>query len=339
LIGQTCFDPYTIKMSDELYETLHADGILSDESFAKTKQKYDAPLFSVHWEIKTLLYLGVLLLTAGLGMLIYENIDSIGHQFVLLLIGLISLGSFVYCFKTKLPFSTGKVASPNSYFDYLLLLACISFLTFVGYLQFEYKVFGINYGMATFIPMLVLFFVAYYFDHLGILNMAITNLAVWMGVSVTPKQLLLNSDFDSETIIYTYFLLGLLLLTVAWLTEHFSFKKHFKFSYQHYGVHVAFIALLAGYFHYYNSPLAIAWMLGIFALAFLIYNDAFKNKSFYFLLLVVLYSYIAVSSLMVRVFITINDISGAYLGFMYFIGSGIGLVFLLINLNKKLKAA
>ena len=323
----------------DLYDTLYAEGLLSEESFEKIKQERGKKLlFSVHWELKTLLYLGVLLLTTGLGLLIYENINTIGHQFVLLLIALICVGCFAYCFRVKLPFSTERVKSPNTAFDYVLLLACISFVTFVGYLQFEYKAFGLNYGLATLVPMLVLFFAAYYFDHLGILNMAIANLAIWMGVSVTPKQLLLNSDFDSETIIYTYLLLGIILVAEAYATQHFNFKKHFKFSYQHYGVHVTFIALLAGYFHYYDSFFAVIWMLGLFLFAFLIYRDAFTNKSFYFLLLVILYSYIAVSSLVIRVLILNADIGAISLLCMYFIGSAIGLIFLLVNLNKKLKA-
>ena len=324
---------------NDLYNILHAEGSISDESFERLKQKSEQPhLFSLHWELKTLLYLGVLLLTSGLGLLIYENIDTIGHQFVLLLIALICAGCFVYCFKLKLPFSTGKVPSPNAAFDYVLLLACLSFVIFVGYLQFEYKAFGTNYGLATLIPMLVLFFVAYFFDHLGILNMAIANLAIWMGVSVTPKELLLNSDFNSETIIYTYLALGFILLLGAYVTQKSNLKGHFKFSYQHYGVHITFIILLAGYFHYYDSVLAIVWMLGLALLAFLIFMDSFKNKSFYFLLLVVLYSYIAVSSLVVRVFIQANADTGVIaLLFMYFIASAIGLIFLLINLNKKLK--
>lgn len=326
-------------MNDPLYKTLHAEGLISDDSLNRiTEREKQPPLFSVHWEIKTLLYLGVLLLTTGLGLLVYENIDTIGHQFVLLFIALIWVGSFAYCFKLKLPFTTEKVKSPNVSFDYILLLACTSFVIFVGYLQFEYKVFGTNYGLATLIPMLVLFFVAYYFDHLGILNMAIANLAIWMGVSVTPKRLLLNSDFDSETIIYTYLVLGIILILGAYATQHFNFKKHFKFSYQHYGVHVTFISLLAGYFHYYNSAIAALWILGAFALAFLIYRDARNNKSFYFTLLVILYSYVAASSLIVRLF-TFGDNEGAVaLLFMYFIASAIGLIFLLINMNKKFKA-
>jgi len=329
----------TSPQMNELYKTLHAEGLLSDESFEKVTAEHELPLFHVHWEIKTILYLGVLVLTGGLGLLIYENIDTIGHQFVLMLIAAISIGCFVYCFRIKLPFSAEKVKSPNTAFDYVLLLACTSFVIFIGYLQFEYKVFGLNYGLATLIPMLVLFFVAYWFDHLGILNMAIANMAIWMGVSVTPKQLLLNSDFDSETIIYTYLLLGILLIAAAYATQHFKFKKHFKFSYQHYGVHVTFIALLAGYFHYYDSMLCAVWMLILFLFAFLIYQDAFKNKSFYFLLLVILYSYIAVSGLVVRALIRGLESGGISLLLMYFIGSGIGLIFLLINLNKKLKTA
>lgn len=326
-------------MTDPLYNTLHAEGLLSDDSYEKVKQRKQNPLFSVHWELKTLLYLGVLLLTTGLGILVYENIDTIGHQFVLLFIALVCAGSFAYCFKNKLPFHAEKVKSPNTAFDYILLLGCISFITFVGYLQFEYQVFGLNYGLATLIPMLVLFFSAYYFDHLGILNMAIANLAIWMGVSVTPKQLLLHSDFNSETILYTYLLLGILLLIGAYATQHFGFKKHFKFSYQHYGVHVTFISLLAGYFHYYDSIISAVFMLGVFLLAYLVYQDSLKNKSFYFLLLVVIYAYIAISSLVVRMMIQVGDIGSFYLLSMYFIGSAIGLIFLLINLNKKLKAA
>lgn len=326
-------------MSD-LYTTLHAEGLISDESLEKIREGSKQPsLFSVHWEIKTLLYLGVLLLTTGLGLLIYENIDTIGHQFVLLLIALICAGCFAYCFKFKLPFSTVKVAAPNVSFDYILLLGCISFVTFVGYLQFEYKAFGLNYGLATLIPMLVLFFVAYYFDHLGILNMAIANLAVWMGVSVTPKQLLLNSDFDSETIIYTYLALGVILIAAAYGTRHFKLKRHFKFSYLHYGVHVAFITLLAGYFHYYASGISMLWILGVFLLACFIYIDATRDKSFYFILLVILYSFIAISSLVIRLLMQAMDDGALYLLFLYFIGSGAALIVLLIKLNKKLKAA
>jgi hypothetical protein len=53
---------------NDLYTTLHAEGTISDESYEKIRQQGEViPLFSLHWELKTLLYIGVVLLTAGLG--------------------------------------------------------------------------------------------------------------------------------------------------------------------------------------------------------------------------------------------------------------------------------
>jgi hypothetical protein len=328
-------------MNEKFYNQLHAEGVLSDESLARVKADRGFMLFSLHWEIRTLLYTGVVLLAAGLGALIYQNIDTIGHRIILLLIALICICSFYYCFKFKLPFSSQKVNAPNSWFDYLLLLGCLSLLTFIGYLQFQYKVFGTAYGLATFIPMLILFLAAYYFDHLGVLSMAIANLALWMGVSVTSRQLLVNNDFDSGTIINTYIILALVLILAAFLTQRAGFKKHFKFSYQHYGVHIAYITLLAGYFHYYDSGLALLWMAGLFLLSVLLYLDAVSNKSFYFLLLFTLYTYFAVSCLAVRLFMSISaaDTGTFALMMLYFIGSAIGLIFLLIHFNRQIKAA
>lgn len=324
-------------MDNNIYQKLHSEGYLSDESYNKVSQKHLNQLFSVHWELKTLLYLGVMLLSGGLGVLIYKNIDTIGHQAVLAFIALISISCFTYCFKKKQPFSWHKVKASNTGFDYILLLGSISMVTFVGYLQYQYQVFGLNYGMATFIPMLALFFIAYYFDHLGILSMAIASLALWMGVSVTPKTLLAYGTFNSRQIIFTYVAFGLMLLIFAYLTQRFDIKKHFKFTYHHYGIHVTFIALLAGYFDDYESAANAVWLVPFFALAAYIYFDARRERSFYFILLTILYGYFALASLITRILYGYMKYDAIYLLLMCFIASAIGLIFLLININKNLK--
>jgi len=326
-------------MGAEFYNDLHEKGLISDGSFARLNEPQMRPNLSVHWEIRTLLYIGVVLLTGGLGLAVYENIDTIGHTAVLTLIGLIAGGSFIYCFKTTKPFSWNKVSAPNAYFDYILLLGCISLVSFIGYWQYQYHIFGTDYGLATLIPMVALFFIAYYFDHLGILSMAIANLAVWMGLSVTPKALLLQNDFDKAILTNTYIVLATILLLAAFLTDRYRFKRHFKFSYQHYGVHTGYIALLAGYFHYYDEYIAAVYMLTLFLLSALLYTDAMKNKSFYFLLLLTLYTYFALSCLAMRALFRVGDEGALYLAFFYFIGSALGLIFLLIHFNKKLKTA
>lgn len=327
-------------MDYSLFKKLRDEGLIGEESFEKINQEKHYPLVSVHWDINTLLGFGVIALSTGLGILIYKNIDTIGHQIILTLIAAISIACFAYCYKNKAAFSWFKVASPSHVFDYILLLGTLTMLTFTAYLQYQYNVFGTHYGFATFLPMAALFFIAYYFDHLAILNMAIVNLGIWMGVSVTPKALLTASNFNSETIIYTYLALGLFLLLLAFLTTHYQIKPHFKFSFQHYGVHTSFIALISAYFYYDQSGSAFLWLFGVMLLAFLLYKDAINHKSFYFILLALLYSYIAVSCLMERLFSANgNDGGTVVLMLIYVPFSACGFIYLLKHLNQKIKTA
>ncbi|MEO8768896.1 MAG: DUF2157 domain-containing protein [Ferruginibacter sp.] len=326
-------------MNIPLFNKLQQEGLLSASSLEKIHAQKGKQLFSLHWEIRTILYLGILLLTGGLGILVYKNIDSLSHQVVLLFIGLICGGSFFYCFKKKLPFSNGKVKAPNALFDYILLLGCLTFIIFIAYFQYQYNIFGNRYGLATFLPMTVLFFTAYYFDHLGILSLAITNLAAWLGISVTPLQVLEANDFNNNTIILTGVLLGIFLVTMGLVSLQKNIKAHFEFTYTNFGIHILFISLLAAMFQFSNIHLLIFLLL--VAVAFYFYSRAKKEQSFYLLLVSTLYTYIGLCYVVIHALsYSLNSGMGSiYLGFIYFIASGIGLVLFLMRTNKKLKAS
>lgn len=326
-------------MSITVFEQLHAEGLISADAYAKIKLNKEKQLLSVHWEIKTLLYLGVFLLSAGLGILVYKNIDTIGHQVILLFIALVCAGSFFYCFKNKLPFSTGKVAAPNSFFDYILLLACCTFISFIAYLQYQYNLFGNRYGLASFFPMVLLFFSAYYFDHLGVLSLAIANLATWLGFTVTPLQILASNDFNSSRIIFTGLALGVLLMFIAWVTISRNIKRHFEFTYANFGTHTVLVSCLAAMFHF--SAVYLVWFLVLLGMIYFFYRKALQEKSFYFILIITLYAYIGTSYVVLNLLeqVGTGDLAPLYLGFLYFIISGIGLVLSLVRTNKKIKAA
>jgi Predicted membrane protein (DUF2157) len=319
-----------------LFEKLHAEGLVSDVSLGKVKEAEKNKLFSLHWELRTILYLGVLLLSGGLGVLVYKNIDTIGHTAILIFIALISAGGFAYCSKTKLPFSTGKVASPNSFFDYILLLACLAFVTFIGYLQYQYHFFGNRFGLVTFIPMVVLFFSAYYFDHPGVLSLAITSLCAWAGITVTPTRILQDNDFNSNTIIYTGLVLGAGLIAVGAVTRMRNIKAHFGFTYTNFGMHILFISVLAGMFAFEN--IFMLWFLFLIAVSVYFYQEAIRQRSFYILLVLTLYGYIGLSYVIIRFLTWGADMGSIYFTFLYFIGTAVGLILFLIRMNKKLKA-
>jgi hypothetical protein len=327
-------------MDPTVFRNLHAEGLITDASLERVKAVEENRLFSLHWELKTLLYLGVVLLSGGLGILVYKNIDTIGHQTILIFIALVCCGCFYYCLRKGSPFSRYPVAAPNPFFDYILLLGCLSFITFIGYLQFEYTLFGSSYGLATFIPMLVLFICAYYFDHLGVLSLAITNLAAWAGISITPLRILQENHFSDSRLIYTGMVLGVLLVLAGVASERRDLKKHFEFTYSNFGVHILFISGLAGLFRF--DRIYPLWFMLLSGIAVIVYLQALKKRSFYFILVVILYMYVALSYVVVDLLWSIlrkgNDGIGAvYLGFFYFILSAIGVVRLLIILNRKMK--
>jgi len=144
-------------MHPHILRNLLQQEIITPEDAARIEVFESKKPFSLHWELKSLLYLGVLLLNIGLGFLIYQNIDSIGHVALITLIGAISAVCFGYAIRHRQPFSAGAVESPTPYYDYILLLGCLTFLIMEGYWQYQYQIFGTRYGLATFIPM-VLFF-------------------------------------------------------------------------------------------------------------------------------------------------------------------------------------
>jgi len=312
-------------------KSLLSKGIISDQQSAVIESYIVKKPFSVHWELRSLLYLGILLFGSGLGVIIYENIDTIGHQAIIALISLITAASFFYSYKFRLPFSWQKVTNSNKFSDYTLLLGCTTFLILEGYLQFQYQFFGTKYGIAIFIPTLIFFFCAYRFDHKGVLSMAITGLASWLGLTIAPLSILAENDFTDLKLIATAIFLGLLLIAISWISEEKDIKKHFGFSYLFLGGNLAALANLTALF---NQDTKIAYfILGVALSAFFIVRSR-KAQSLVFLLMGLVYGYIILTY---AIFKLLPDTALGFLGIYYFLFSSIGVIFFLLNFKKFLR--
>ncbi len=279
-------------MHNETFQKLSEDGLISESEFITIQQFEKSKPVSLYWDLKTLLYTGIILLTSGVGILIYKYIDTIGHDVMITIIGLCWIICFLYCIKKAKPYSNLKTSSPNFWFDYILLLGCLLLLTLIGYIQFQYNVFGNRWGLATFIPMVLLFISAYYFDHLGVLSLAITNLAAWAGITATPLGLIKENDFGNAQIIYSGIVLGAGLIAFAFLSNRKNIKAHFEFTYKNFGTHILLISCLAGLFYF---DTIILWFMLIAAAGAGLFRHSLHTRSFYFLVVTLLYFYIALS--------------------------------------------
>ena len=317
--------------TETLLKELQQKGLISGEQNALISGYESTKAFSLHYELRTLLYLGITMLTGGLGVLIYQNIDSIGHGVIVALIALITLGCFGYAYLKRSPFSWLEVKNPSQFADFALLLGCMMFLVLEGYLQFQYNLFGTKYGIATILPAIIFIPAAYYFDHRGVLSMGLTALASWVGVSIAPLSVLSDNDFSAPNFLFTAIALGLVLSATGLFSEYKDRKKHFSFTYLLLGSNLTLIATMTGMFNHGNwfiyTFIALALCVGLFLYAR-------QTQSYIFLLMGVIYGYIAFTFLLFKLLEAINNESLWLLAMYYFLLSGVGVVMFLINIKK-----
>ena len=228
---------------DPYLTQLQAQGLLPPTRAAAIAAAEQARPFSLHYELRAFLYLGITLLAGGLGVLVYQNLDSIGHRVIIGTIALLMAACFAYAARHRAPFTWGEAPKTSVGADYLLILSCLLFVILEGYLQYQYQLFGTQYGLATALPALVFIPIAYRFDHRGVLAMGLSALAAWVGLNATPLQVLEN-NFDDPGIRAAALGLGLALSVVGLWSERAGRKAHFAFTYLLLGCNLALIALL-----------------------------------------------------------------------------------------------
>lgn len=326
---------------DQLLPDLEAQGLLSAEQAAALAAYERTRPFSVHYELRAILYFGIVLLSGGLGVLVYQHIDQIGHGVVVGFIALVMLACFAYAARHRPPFTWGEAPRAGLLPDYLLLLGCLTFLILEGYLQYQYNLFGTRYGLATILPALLFFPLAYAFDHRGVLTLALTALAAWVGVSTTPRSIFTEGDFSSLSAAGPLSMgLGVLLIATGLGSERWSRKPHFAFTYLTMGSNLALLTasslLFSGYSYQLTSPLLLVLLIFVLS-AFLVWY-ARRTQSYLFLLLGILYSYAALTYLFFTLVVAPHlDSEFVMLALCYFVASGIGVLMLFLNIRKILR--
>jgi Predicted membrane protein (DUF2157) len=318
-------------MLDHILDNLTNGGFISSEAAAKLKDAENNKPFSLHWELKTMLYLGVVLLNIGLGYLIYQNVDTIGHAALIAAICLICAACFFYAARNVGGFTWQEAKSLTPFYDYAVLLGCLTFLSVEGYLQFQYNVFGTQYSLAALIPVIVFFPVAYFFDHRGALSLAIVALGSWVGLTITPMEMLSQNDFSNHKLLFTGIALGVILSIIGLVSTWQQRKPHFAFTYINFGIHLFFISSLAALFSL--SPLGLYATLLLLGVVFYIFY-ATKTRSFYFYLIALLYGYIGLTYLVFKV-LDNSDSALFLLLQLYFLVSGVLMILILARKYKE----
>jgi hypothetical protein len=305
--------------------------LITEEQFNRIEWLTSGKIISVFYELRTLLYLGVMLLTSGAGILIYQNIGDLGHLFSILFLIAIMIGSFVYVITRGRDYSQTQVEAPTAYFDYLLLLGCLLFITIQGYIQFQYGYFTEIAEWNTLLTAVFFFYAAYRYDHLGVLSLAITAMASFWGLRVSPQKWYTGDFFEHTNLHITAIIFAITLCLIVFYLEKQKIKEHFTFTYLNFCFLLFFAGSLAGIF--ISSDYDQMYVLLIYGGCAFAWHQAQVKKSFLFLLYAFIAGFIATTYLLGKYIFTHEPA----LWYYYFIISCGGIIYLIIHYRNSFK--
>ncbi|SHG32609.1 Predicted membrane protein [Flavobacterium segetis] len=326
------------KIHQKSTQTLFDKQFISKEQHEQIITYRSLNIFSLNAELKIFLYLSVLLFTSGIAVLIYQNIDTIGHSIVISLISIITFVCYYFSFKKAPLFQKSQTHFESPIMEYIVLAANLLTCILIGYLQLQYNTFGTNYGLATIIPTSIGLFCGYYFDNKNVLSLAITGLAAYIGLTVSPQSLLQNEFYNTDFLSYAAIGLGAILILWNYYCSKIKLKSHFALVFLTFALHLISISCLnniidSTYFLLFSA------ILGITTNYF--YHFSYKLKSISLFIFSVLYAFVGLNISLFKIvdYFDIGDMLEFILVLspFYSIGAIILFIKMIKNFNSEIK--
>lgn len=319
-----------------LTSKLFEKDFISKAQFDDFKEDKAKNIFSLNTELLFLMYTSVLLFTSGIGVLVYQNIDSIGHIAILAFVLLLTVLCFYFSFKNAPLFSKLETEFKNPVYDYVILTGSILSCVFLGYIQFQYAVFGLDYKWVSLSSALICFVIAYYFDSRMVLSIALTAITTFIGITLTPQKVFENEFMSNPILLFSGIALGVLLVVWTIYSEKDGLKKHFHFVFYTFAQHLIGICCLSGLFQeqwYLFLPVFIGFIYYFYKLSYIYFATSF----FVFTLL---YGFIGFNTLLIK-FIDNSSLFEFLIMFspFYIIGSIVLFISLVKKFNKEKHAS
>ena len=282
----------------KVFDVLASKNFINKEQQQAIDEYQNLGLFCIRNELLFLLYISILLFTSGVGIIIYKNIDTIGHTILLILLFLLTGVCFYFCFKKGKGFSKQEVIFDNPLYDYLVLFTTILMCTLIGYFQYNLNIQNSNYSVATLISAFTALGMAYYFDNKSALTIGITALGSFVGLSLKIQSIFESNSYNDTRLLVAGISFGVLLLVWQWFSEKKGLKTHFSFVFLTFALHLIALSCLSGssqetYWFFYLL------ILGVLGYYFYIKSIAFKAVSWY--VFIMFYGYIGLNMLLFKV--------------------------------------
>jgi hypothetical protein len=257
-------------------ERLRGEGVLTDSKSSYFGRVARRELVSVRPEIRAALYMGVLLLTSGIGLFLKENHERIGPAVIGFATGLAAAACLVWAWRRSAPFAWGEAASSHAAFDYVLLLGALLVATDLAYLEAQLKLLGGNWPWHFLVVAVFYLLLAYRFDSKMLLSLALAAFAAWRGIAVRLAGTSLGAG-DPARLRLEALACGALFVALGVAAARRRRKAHFEDVYVNAGLLLVFGGFLSGVFGDGEDRWG-AWLLALLLVAAVVAAASFRAK-------------------------------------------------------------
>ena len=311
---------------EQPHKTLLEQGILKPEQFEYLEKIKSKQLFSVYFELRSLLYIGVLLLTTGIGFIVYLNMGQMAHLALITVMFALEGAVYWYIQKHATPYSNTQQKPPTPYFDYVLLFGALLVISIFTYILLQYELVESLLEWSSLISALIFFYLAFRYDHRGVLSLAITAFAAFWGLSVSPVDWTTNEFMSVLRLYNTGIIVGLGFVAVSEIIERKNIKKHFAFTFKNFGLILVYLSALNALFESSNWGY-YAW--GIMAFSLWVSVSSWKKQEYLFFVYGAISGYLAFTRLLIEV---ISDSAPFELWMIYIMASMGGLIWMITSI-------
>ncbi len=204
-------------------------------------------LISVHLELRLAFYFGVMLLTAGIGLLFQAHYERIGPLGIAAAVALLAVTCAAWVVRQAPPFAWGPSSAEHPAFDFILLLAAISTSADLAYIEVIFSPLGTRWQWHMFWVALAAGAASLRYDSRLLFSFALSSFCAWCGFSLArPQDLIGLGHRFTDLLRRNMFCCGFLFLMIGLLLHRTNRKAHFEPSASYFGWVLILATLLSG---------------------------------------------------------------------------------------------
>ena len=303
-------------------------GVLPEDKAVRLRSIARGELVSLYPELRLLFYVGVLLSTAGIGILVKQNYENMGPAVIAAALGAAALGTLLWVARTASPFSWNETPAPYLAFDYLLLLGVLLAAADLAFMEVQFTPLGAHWPWHLLIVSLFMACLAVRYDSRTVFSLALSTFAAWRGLSVSilEKQLWRASE---DIVRWNAIGCGIVFVLLGRYLTRCKRKSHFEPVSVHLGWLLILGALVSGGTEQGTEGIAYILVLGLTGSGLAWHS--FRQHRFALFAFGVLAVYVSAGQLVLKYSLDFME------SLFWFVVSSAGLTALLWKVQRKMR--